>query len=143
MNGLLLAVNMPLIIGIVIGAVALIAVLAIVFFFMRKKRRGTDGDRNKEDRDLIAANAASVEALLVLAENNAELIAELKELQEKIKYLMPSVKDDVFELDKKITNLIGDLRIALTKTDGEEDKKTENLIKQIKLTIADRGVKQQ
>ena len=56
---------------------------------------------------------------------------------------MPSVKDDVFELDKKITNLIGDLKIALTKTDGEEDKKTENLIKQIKLTIADRGVKQQ
>ncbi len=143
MNGLLLAVNMPLIIGIVIGAVALIAVLAVVFFLMRRKRRGTDGDRNKEDRDLIAANAASVEALLVLAENNAELISELKELQEKIKYLMPSVKDDVFELDKKITNLIGDLRIALTKTDGEEDKKTENLVKQIKLTIADRGVKQQ
>lgn len=134
---------MPLIIGIVIGAVALIAVLAVVFFLTRKKRRGTDGDRNKEDRDLIAANAASVEALLVLAENNAELISELKELQEKIKYLMPSVKDDVFELDKKITNLIGDLKIALTKTDGEEDKKTENLIKQIKLTIADRGVKQQ
>ncbi len=143
MNGLLLAVNMPLIIGIVIGAVALIAVLAVVFFLTGRKRRGTDGDRNKEDRDLIAANAASVEALLVLAENNAELIAELKELQEKIKYLMPSVKDDVFELDKKITNLIGDLKIALTKTDGEEDKKTENLIKQIKLTIADRGVKQQ
>lgn len=134
---------MPLIIGIVIGAVALIAVLAVVFFLTGRKRRGTDGDRNKEDRDLIAANAASVEALLVLAENNAELIAELKELQEKIKYLMPSVKDDVFELDKKITNLIGDLKIALTKTDGEEDKKTENLIKQIKLTIADRGVKQQ
>ena len=81
MNGLLLAVNMPLIIGIVIGAVALIAVLAVVFFLTGRKRRGTDGDRNKEDRDLIAANAASVEALLVLAENNAELIAELKELQ--------------------------------------------------------------
>lgn len=64
----------------------------------------------------------------------------MRELREQIKYLVPSPKAEVLEFDKKIRNLIGDMKIALTKTDGEDDKKTENLLKQIKLTMADRGV---
>ena len=140
MNNLLLAANWPLTIGIAVGAVVVIIVL--IWIFLRKKNNAvaSGADKNKEDRDLIAANSRAVEALLVLAENNEEFKKELRELQEQIKYLVPSPKEEVLEFDKKIRNLIGDMKIALTKTDGEDDKKTENLLKQIKLTMADRGV---
>lgn len=134
-------VALPLVIGIIAGVLVLAVAVFVVVALNRRK--GSDGDKNREDRELIAENARAVEALLVLAEGNKELTTELKELQEKIEYLTPSPKDEILDFDKKIKNLIGDLRIALTKADGEESKKSDNVIKQIKLTIADRGVKQQ
>ncbi len=144
MNNLLLALNRPLTIGIAVGIAigVVVVIIVLIWIFLHKKNNavGSDADKNKEDRDLIEANSRAVEALLVLAENNEEFKKELRELQEQIKYLVPSPKEEVLEFDKKIRNLIGDMKIALTKTDGEDDKKTENLLKQIKLTMADRGV---
>lgn len=104
-------------------------------------RRKKVADKVKEDRELVETNSKAVEALVVLAEDNAELISELKDLQEKIKYLIPVENSKVVDCDKKIKNLIGDLRIALTKSDGEESKKVSNILTDIKLAIADRNTK--
>ncbi len=65
----------------------------------------------------------------------------MKELQEKLKYFIAAETKEVQACDKKIKDLIGDMRIALTKGDGETTKKAENLLTQIKLTIADRNTK--
>lgn len=105
--------------------------------FKRKK----SVDKVKEDRELISFNSRSVETLLVHAENNQELTAELNDLQTKLKYLMPSEKSDVTDYDKKIKNKIGDMKIALTKSDGESSSKAMDILKDIKLAIAERNAR--
>ena len=107
--------------------------------FHRKKA----ADKSLEDKELISENERSVDALIVLAQqaNNEQFVVELKQLKEKIKYLIPSTDDKVRDYDKKIKNLIGDLRIALVKGDSEVSVKANNLLTQIKLAIADRNAK--
>lgn len=106
-------------------------------FFFKKKA----SEKTHEDKELIEQNYKSVESLIVLAENNPSLTEQLKELQEKLKYFIASEAKEIQNYDKKIKDLIGDMRIALTKGDGETTKKAENLLTQIKLTIADRNSK--
>ncbi len=104
--------------------------------FFRKKKTA---DKVKDDRELVEANSKAIDALVILAEGNGEIIEELKELQIKLKYLIPSVNPKVVDCDKSIKNKIGDLRIALTKSDGETSKKAKNILTDIKLAIADRN----
>ena len=108
----------------------------------RRKMAGKVGD----EREVIAHNAAAIESLIVLAKDDEELIQELKKLQEKIKYLTPSDNGKVADCDKKIKNLIEDMRIVLVKADKKSDEETlpakaRSILQQIKLTIADRNAK--
>ncbi|MGN0565505.1 MAG: hypothetical protein ACI4IU_02310 [Candidatus Limousia pullorum] len=107
-------------------------------FLFKKKNQA---DKTKEARELIAQNAQSVNTLILLARNNQTIIEELNLLQEKLKYLIPSTNSKVVEYDKTIKNKLGDLRIALIKTDGENSKKITELIEDIKIIIDDRNVK--
>lgn len=106
--------------------------------FFKKKNQA---EKNLDDRLLISENAASVEALIVIAKGNPEVIGELKDLQEKLKYLIPSANTKIAEYDKTIKNKLGDLRIALTKADGETTKKVTDVIEDIKVTVVDRNTK--
>ena len=106
--------------------------------FGRKKKAA---QHTLEDRELVADNAQKIDALKVLAEGNEEFLKTLTELQEKLKYLIPSDEPKVYDADKKIGNLLGDLRIALTKSDGEDNKKTASLLADVKLAIVDRNGK--
>ena len=108
-----------------------------MLFFKKKK----PADKTKENRELIETNAKAVEALVVLAGENTELVARLKELQEQLKYLIPTDNPKVIDCDKTIKNKIGDLRIALTKSEGETSNKAEDLIQDIKLAVADRNTR--
>ena len=93
------------------------------------------------DRELIEENTKSIESLIILAKDNNAIVEQLKEIKEKIKYLIASDEDKVYDLDKKIKNIIDDTRIALIKADGETSKKVDDAITQIKLAITDREVK--
>ena len=104
-----------------------------------KKSKGSEKGWN--DRELISQNERATEALMILAADNEKITGELKALREKIKYLTPSNDGKIYDYDKKIKNLIEDMRIALVKADGETSKKVENALMQIKLTIADRNAK--
>ena len=105
--------------------------------FKRKKV----ADKVKEDRELIELNAKSIDSLIVLAKDNQELISQLKDLKEAVKYLIPSENSKVIDYDKTIKNKIGDLRIALTKSNGENSKKIEEATGDLKLAIADRNTR--
>ncbi|MDE6474047.1 MAG: hypothetical protein K2L70_03005 [Clostridia bacterium] len=98
-------------------------------------------DKVKDDRELISLNAKSIDSLIVLAKDNRDMTSQLKELREKIAYLIPSDNSKVVDYDKSIKNKIGDLRIALTKSNGETSKKTDETICDIQLTIADRNAR--
>lgn len=104
-------------------------------------RRGKAADKNKEDRALISSNERAIDALIILSEQNEEMKEDLKAVKEKIKYLVPSAEGKILDFDKKIKNLIEDMRIALVKADGETNKKVESILKDIKLAIADRNAK--
>lgn len=106
--------------------------------FFRKKKVA---DKVKEDRELIESNSKAIDALFILAKDNVVIVNILQEVQEKLKYLIPSDKPKVSDYDKSIKNKIGDLRIILTKYDGEETKKAMNILTDIKLAIADRNAK--
>ena len=99
-------------------------------------------DDVKKDKQLIGECANAIDALLVLAEQSQDenIKSEFKGIQEKIKYLIASDNDKVYDYDKKIKNLIDDLRIVLVKNDSELNAKANKIITQIKLAIADRNV---
>lgn len=106
--------------------------------FFRKKKAAV---KVKEDRELVEANSKAIEALIILAQNDDVIVNELKGVQEKLKYLVPSDNSKVFDYDKSIKNKIGDLRIVLTKSDGEVTKKANDILTDIKLAIADRNTR--
>lgn len=104
-------------------------------------KKSKSANKVNADKELIATNEKTVETLLILAEKDETITAELKALKEKLKYLSPSEEGKIYDCDKKIRNLIDDMRIALVKADGETSKKVENALTQIKLAIADRNTK--
>ena len=130
---------------VVIVAVAVVALLLIIGIIVLIKKHGknnTDAIKTMDDRELISENARSIESLIILAKENDELAAELRKIQEKIKYLIPSEDGKVRDFDKKIKAAIEDLRISLVKADPDEpNKKVESHLMQLKLAISDRDVK--
>lgn len=108
-----------------------------MFFFKKKDT----AEKTKEDRDLIKENADAVEALIILASDNEEFVRKLKAVQEKLRYLSASADSKILDYDKAIKNKLGDLRILLTKNEGEIAKKENNLVLEIELMIVDRNQK--
>lgn len=106
-------------------------------FFGKKKV----ADKTKADRELIETNSKAIDTLIVLAKSNDELIASLRELQEKLKYLVPTDNSKVVDYDKTIKNKIDDLRIALSKGDSADSRKVSNLVADINCAISDRNTR--
>ena len=104
--------------------------------FKKKKT----AEKVQDDRNLIEMNSNTIEALLILAEGNSETINQLKYLKNQLMYLIPSDNTQILNYDKQIKNILGDLRIALTKSSGAEDKKATRLLTDVKQAIADRNV---
>ena len=100
-----------------------------------------NSQNNAKDRELISQNERAMDALLILAEKDENLVEKLKEVKEKIKYLVPSHEDKIYDFDVKIKRHIEDIRIALVKSDGETNKKVEIALSDIRLNIADRNAK--
>lgn len=94
-----------------------------------------------EDRELIESNEKSINAIIVLVEGNDELVEKLKELQVKLKFLVASDNAKVKEADKKIKNLIGDLRIEAGKAGSEESKKAEGILRELRACVEDRNAR--
>ncbi len=105
------------------------------------KKKKTDRDLLLESRTAVSDNAQTIEVLLVLAKGKDALIKELQDLQEKLKYLSPSTEDKVKDIDKKIKNLLGDIKIELNKhREGDDVGKTMRILEEIQVNVAERSL---
>jgi nucleoside-triphosphatase THEP1 len=102
-----------------------------------KKRKENDAAL-KENKRAIEAMTGSLETLKV-ATDNAEVLAKIEQVQEKIKYMNPTLNKAAHNFDKKIVDSIGDLKIAIMKIKTEEDvAKILNSFKHLEMLVADR-----
>lgn len=99
----------------------------------------TEAERNVDDREIIDRNAKSVETLKVLGGETYK--AKLGELQEKLKYLIPSTNKDVIRCDEKISDKLDDIKIALNKSGDAQSQKVDDCLQSVYITIAERGTK--
>ena len=95
--------------------------------------------QNTMDRELIEKNSGAIDALVVLAYDDA-VKAKLKALKEQVKYIIPLVDEKAYSMDKKVSALIGDIKIELSKYNGEEKvaAKITNLIRDLEVLVAER-----
>ncbi|MBO7293206.1 MAG: hypothetical protein J6V07_04655 [Clostridia bacterium] len=107
-----------------------------IFNIFKKK---TDAEKNTGDRELIAANAEAIKAMTALT-SDGEVKAELTRLENDIRYLIPLTDERAMTADKKIRNLIGDLKIELVKDKSDEKAaaKLQAAIKELKIAVAER-----
>lgn len=102
-------------------------------------KKKTKAESNLNDRELINKNSALIDALVALNKNE-EFEVELKNVKETLKYLIPSTESKIYNADKKIAGIIGDIKIALNKaSDSEPNKKAEMLMRDLKVAIAERN----
>ena len=133
---------MPVYVYVIIGAAAG-AVIGLIVSLLKKSGKGKKSERDLllESRQLIGDNAQSVEVLLGLASGKEGMTKELKDLEEKLKYLSPSADERVKALDMKIKDALGDIKIELTKSKGSEDcGKADKFMQEIQVHIAERSV---
>ncbi|MGN1235263.1 MAG: hypothetical protein ACI4U2_04730 [Christensenellaceae bacterium] len=117
------------------AAVAVAGLLVMVCAVIFGKKKTKPGRQALLDSNAaINANAKKLEGLIVLAQGES-LQAEIAKLADELTYLSPSRLAEVASIDKKITDLIGDLAIELSKG-GPETLKTDQLMKAIRIELA-------
>lgn len=139
-NSLLASLEPVEIVIIVLVAAAFTGVILASFIFIRHRRKSSD-ETVLESRDEVSENAHTVQVLKALAEGKPDMIAKLERLYDKLLYLTPSADEEVAVIDEKIKNALGDIKIELTKTRGEEGcGKAEKYLEDIKVLVAERSV---
>lgn len=98
-----------------------------------------NNDRILNDKNLIEESEKAIDTLMILGEDDENLISNLKVIKEKVKYLAPSDDEKIYEFDKRIKNLIEDMRIALVKADRESIKKIKQILAELRIAIVDRN----
>ncbi len=139
-NSLLASLEPVEIVIIVLVAAAFTGVILASFIFIRRRGKSSD-ETVLESRDEVSENAHTVQVLKALAEGKPDMIAKLERLYDKLLYLTPSADEEVAVIDEKIKNALGDIKIELTKTRGEEGcGKAEKYLEDIKVLVAERSV---
>ncbi|MDE7257369.1 MAG: hypothetical protein K2N50_05390 [Clostridia bacterium] len=122
----------------------LLLIIAVNVILLKKKKE----PQHVNDRELIAENCKSVNSMLILAGATSNIAVALKNLQEKLKYLVPSEKIDVIEYDEVIKTKLCSLEAFLKKsynglsspdTDSATESETARRITEIEVIVADRN----
>ena len=102
------------------------------------KKKGSVASQN--DRDLIAANAVALEGVAAIAEDE-DLKKDICLLKDNVKFITALVDEKAYSLDKKMSGIIGDLKIEVTKNKGDEKSSTkiDNLLRELKALVAERN----
>lgn len=134
----------------ILMAVALIII--VVIGAISRKRRNAENNGSRRDikkasftkinqsKETVEDNAKQCEGLaeLYAKEISEETAEELKKMTVTLRYLSPSENEEVNKCDKKISDKLGDLKIALTKNKvNEEDVK--DVIEGIKALLNERN----
>lgn len=91
-----------------------------------------------EDREIINNNGKAVDKLIMLAEGNEAVVARLKDLSEKLKYLKPITAENDIQTDKKISDRIDDIKIELARSRTDSESKIDGIISDILLLLVSR-----
>lgn len=92
-----------------------------------------------DDRNIIEANANAVDTLVVLASDNEEVIDALKDIQNKLRYLIASDNAKVYKLDEIIKNQLQDMKLYLNKPKKVEIEGVKDYIREIEVSIVSRN----
>ena len=106
--------------------------------FKKKKRIG---EVYTEDRKCVLLSAQEVEVLMVLDKKNYYK-AKFEEMKDQLLYLSPRDNKEVYEIDKKIKDKIGDLKLVLNKHNDDEDDSILSIIENIFVMISERNAKE-
>ena len=109
--------------------------------FKKKKEVKEEIDVYIEDRKTILLTSQEIDILIELDRNKVFKTALLS-VQEELKYLSPRDNVVVYEIDKKIRDKIGELRLLFNKLDGQDKDYIESLILEIKVLIKERNAKE-
>lgn len=104
-------------------------------------KKKTIGVTYSQDRKTLLLSAQEVDVLMVL-DRHKLYEQELKEMKDMLLYLSPRENQEVFEIDMKIRDKIGDLKLILNKDKDVEDDNVENIIRNIFVMIKERDAKE-
>jgi hypothetical protein len=137
----LLSAELPqgAIIGIAAGAALVIAIA--IFVIINQKKKKAPSDALFEDKALVAKCLAEVEVMQAKAEGmSADVTKALKSLHEDIEYASPSKQPEVCDIDKKLADKLGDLKIALNKAvDSGDGAAVLKILSGVKVLVAERN----
>lgn len=101
-------------------------------------KKKTAAEIAAEDREIINNNGKAVDKLIMLAEGNEAVVARLKDLSEKLKYLKPITAENDIQTDKKISDRIDDIKIELARSRTDSESKIDGIISDILLLLVSR-----
>ena len=93
-----------------------------------------------EDRKTLLIAAQEVDVLLLL-DKDKKFERSLNELKDELLYISPRENKEVSELDQKIKEKIGDLKLILNKYDNLDEEKVEKIISTTMVMIKERDAK--
>lgn len=104
----------------IIVCVAIVGVS--VYFLVRELRKEKEENVEKKEGVLVIPNKRQIErsvqnleSMIVLADGNDTLTNKLVELKDEIRFLNPSSKAKVKQVDEKIANKLDDIKIEMSK----------------------------
>lgn len=91
-----------------------------------------------ENHKLVEENKRNITVLLTYAEDYPALVEKIKEIVELVQYMGPTTNKDAIKYDNKISEKIGDIKIAISKGGTECEDKCFGLIKKLKIDVTER-----
>lgn len=105
--------------------------------FGKKKKEGTAAVL--ENKHYIDESAQLIDVLVCMSGSD-KFTERLKLFQDKLKYSNPTTDERALNLDKKISDKIGDLKIEINKTRNWEDvSKLNDLIGELEMLLTERN----
>ncbi len=105
--------------------------------FSKKSKRSDD--TLKDNKKTIDYNAALIDVLIVMVDDES-IKAKFEEIKHNMLYLETSYNDKVIQADKKIGDMIGDIKVAINKAQKTNDyAETNSLINKLEQLIAERN----
>lgn len=123
--------------GVALLALAIVAVVLLAL--LGGKTFVSGSDKRAADKRLISVNEKLIDGFKVYARGDEAVIDRLNKLQEVLRYLPASEKDNIKKVDEKIGGLLGDAKIELVKSDGAFTPKVNGILEQIEVAAAERN----
>ena len=104
------------------------------------KKKNVLGQTYIDDRKQLLLAAQEIDVLILL-DKDKKFERQLNELKDELLYVSPRENKEVCELDRKIKDKIGDLKLILNKYDDLDEENVDKIISTIMVIIKERDAK--